>query len=400
MSSTQPRIFKTSPFHWELPENRDKCLPSQSGASPRSRKGFLQIRSCTLRAWPRQVHHQTEVLLDGVVPPSITPGVIPVRVYGVGKGSFLFETDVSQSQPGPHMCPTPFYPQVHLQLLASKLCALLRVGGLRTLPPSSNMAAPASVTGPVTWTASPMRSPGPGRRLSLPGPHPESATALVNRSLSDHGNGLGRGARGSGCGGSGSLVAGRRGGAAEAQAAALALAPAVRAMLPGSPERELTAWWEAEAVDAAKAQAAKDQVRVDPGAAGEPERKAGEEQPKEPAPGPPSAAEEGDARVPPRPPRTVPVSRPKPAPAPAQGLCPHGKSRSKGRSCKRSSNRSNEYCSLRPVTVDSSKARTSLDALKISIRQLKWKEVRPGPPRGHRGVDWTGTEGPAGPGQV
>uniref|UniRef100_A0A8D1MMP2 Tubulin polyglutamylase TTLL11 n=1 Tax=Sus scrofa TaxID=9823 RepID=A0A8D1MMP2_PIG len=236
------------------------------------------------------------------------------------------------------------------------------------------MAAPASVTVPVTWTASPMRSPGPGRRLSLPGPHPESATALVNRSLSDHGNGLGRGARGGGCGGSGSLVAGRRGGAAEAQAAALALAPAVRAMLPGSPERELTAWWEAEAVDAAKAQAAKDQVRVDPGAAGEPERKAGEEQPKEPAPGPPSAAEEGDARVPPRPPRTVPVSRPKPAPAPAQGLCPHGKSKSKGRSCKRSSNRSNEYCSLRPVTVDSSKARTSLDALKISIRQLKWKE--------------------------
>ncbi|XP_072816164.1 tubulin polyglutamylase TTLL11 isoform X3 [Vicugna pacos] len=145
-------------------------------------------------------------------------------------------------------------------------------------------------------------------------------------------------------------------------------------MLRGSPERELAAWWEAEAeaATAAKAQAAKEQVRVDPGAAGEPERKAAEEQPKEPTPGPPRAAEEGDARVSPRPPPALPVYRPKPAPA--QGLCPHGKSRSKGRSCKRSSGQSDEYCSPRPVTVDSSKARTSLDALKISIRQLKWKE--------------------------
>lgn len=30
----------------------------------------------------------------------------------------------------------------------------------------------------------------------------------------------------------------------------------------------------------------------------------------------------------------------------------------------------------RPVTVDTSKAKTSLEALKLSIRQLKWKEVR------------------------
>ena len=148
-------------------------------------------------------------------------------------------------------------------------------------------------------------------------------------------------------------------------------------MLRGSPERELAAWWEAEAVAATKAQAAKEQVRVDPGAAGEPERKAGEEQPKEPAPAPPCAAEEGDARIPPRPPPTLPVSLAKPEPV--SGLCPHGKSRIKGRSCKRSSGQPDEYCSLRPVTVDSSKARTSLDALKISIRQLKWKEVRPGP---------------------
>nr|XP_031306240.1 tubulin polyglutamylase TTLL11 isoform X2 [Camelus dromedarius] len=151
-------------------------------------------------------------------------------------------------------------------------------------------------------------------------------------------------------------------------------------MLRGSPERELAAWWEveaeaeaeAEAATAAKAQAAKEQVRVDPGAAGEPERKAAEEQPKEPTPGPHRTAEEGDARVSPRPPPALPVFRPKPAPA--QGLCPQGKSGSKGRSCKRSSGQSDEYCSPRPVTVDSSKARTSLDALKISIRQLKWKE--------------------------
>ncbi|XP_070308310.1 tubulin polyglutamylase TTLL11 isoform X2 [Odocoileus virginianus] len=143
-------------------------------------------------------------------------------------------------------------------------------------------------------------------------------------------------------------------------------------MLRGSPERELAAWWEAEAVAATKAQAAKEQVRVDPGAAGEPERKAGEEQPKEPVPATPCAAEEGDARIPPRPPPTLPVSLAKPEPA--SGLCPHGKSRIKGRSCKRSSGQPDEYCSLRPVTVDSSKARTSLDALKISIRQLRWKE--------------------------
>ncbi|XP_073662637.1 tubulin polyglutamylase TTLL11 isoform X4 [Tursiops truncatus] len=143
-------------------------------------------------------------------------------------------------------------------------------------------------------------------------------------------------------------------------------------MLRGRPERELAAWWEAEAVAAAKAHAAKEQVRVDPGAAGEPERKAGEEQPKEPTPAQPRAAEEGDARAPPRPPSTLPMYQAKPVSA--QGLYPHGKSRSKNRSCKRSSDRSEEDCSPRPVTVDSSKARTSLDALKISIRQLKWKE--------------------------
>lgn len=167
---------------------------------------------------------------------------------------------------------------------------------------------------------------------------------------------------------------------AAAAAAAVALAPALSAMQRGSSERELVARWEAEAVAAAKAQAAKaaEGVRVDAGAAGEPERKAREEQAKAPVPARPRAAEEGDARVLPRPPPTLPMFKPKPAPE--RGLCPHGKPRSKGRSCKRSSGRrSEEYRSQRPVTVDSSKARTSLDALKISIRQLKWKEVRPGP---------------------
>ncbi|EAW87506.1 tubulin polyglutamylase TTLL11 isoform b [Homo sapiens] len=154
-------------------------------------------------------------------------------------------------------------------------------------------------------------------------------------------------------------------------------------MRRGSSESELAARWEAEAVAAAKAAAkaeaeataetVAEQVRVDAGAAGEPECKAGEEQPKvlAPAPAQPSAAEEGNTQVLQRPPPTLPPSKPKPV----QGLCPHGKPRDKGRSCKRSSGHgSGENGSQRPVTVDSSKARTSLDALKISIRQLKWKE--------------------------
>ncbi|XP_030673617.1 tubulin polyglutamylase TTLL11 isoform X2 [Nomascus leucogenys] len=154
-------------------------------------------------------------------------------------------------------------------------------------------------------------------------------------------------------------------------------------MRRGSSESELAARWEAEEVAVAKAAAkaeaeataemVAEQVRVDAGAAGEPECKAGEEQPKAPAPAQPSAAEEGDTQVLQRPPPTLPPSKPKPV----QGLCPHGKPRGKGRSCKRSSGHgSGENGSQRPVTVDSSKARTSLDALKISIRQLKWKEVQ------------------------
>ncbi|XP_032162741.1 tubulin polyglutamylase TTLL11 isoform X1 [Mustela erminea] len=232
------------------------------------------------------------------------------------------------------------------------------------------MAARASVTGLITWAPPPMRSPRLRPRLSLPGPRPEEVPALVNQSLSDHGNGLWRGARGRG----GSLVAGRDGRAAAA-AVALALVPALSAMQRGSSERELAAGWEAEAVAVAEAPAAAagEPVGVDSGAAGEPERKAAEEQSKERARAQPRAAEEGDALVTPRPPPTLPLA--KPQPARVRGLCPHRKPRSKGRGCRRSSGRSaDEYCSQRPVTVDSSKARTSLDALKISIRQLKWKE--------------------------
>lgn len=227
--------------------------------------------------------------------------------------------------------------------------------------------------------------------MSLPRLRPEAVTALVNRCLSDHGNGLGRRARGSG-GSGGSLVADRGGGVA-ATAVAVALAPALSVMQRGSSERELAARWDAEAAEGVR-------VDADAGAAGEPERKAGEKQAKDPAPTQPRAAEEGDARVLPRPPPTLPTSKPKPAPA--RGLWPHGKPRSKGPSCKRSSGRGSEqYRSQRPVTVDSSKARTSLDALKISIRQLKWKEVRPGPAAWAQG-GWTGrphTSRP-GPGQV
>ncbi|KAM6170015.1 tubulin polyglutamylase TTLL11 [Rhynchocyon petersi] len=224
------------------------------------------------------------------------------------------------------------------------------------------MAATASVTDSVTWTQSPMRWPGLGRRLSLTRPRPQVATALVNRSLSDHGNGLGQGARGS----SDSWVSSRDGRAAAAAAAALT--SALSAMLPGSPERQQAVRWEAEAVAAAAAAAAttKEQVRVDAGAAGDPERKTGVERLQDPGPARPRAAEEGDARDAPGPAASLPKS----TPAPARGLCPHGKPKSKGRSSKRSS----ETRSRRPVTVDSSKARTSLEALKISIRQLKWKE--------------------------
>lgn len=210
-------------------------------------------------------------------------------------------------------------------------------------------------------------------RLSLPGPCPEAGPASVNPSLSDHGNELWRGARGSGSSGSsgGSLVAVWDGGAAAAAAAAQAFAPVLSAMQQGGSERELAARWEAEAVAAAEAQAAMKEARVgvEAGAAGEPEPAAGEEQPK--APERPHAAEEGDARTGPP---ALPLSKPKPAPA--RGLGPHGKPRGKGRE-------------PRPVTVDSSKARTSLEALKISIRQLKWKEVRPSPAVGPRGVDRT-----------
>ncbi|KAM8803660.1 tubulin polyglutamylase TTLL11 [Rhynchonycteris naso] len=138
----------------------------------------------------------------------------------------------------------------------------------------------------------------------------------------------------------------------------MALAPALSAMQRGGCESEPAAGWEAAA-----AAAAAEQVRVDAGGSGEPERTAREEPAKARVPAPareqPGAAEEGDARV---------LRRSSPRPSPE-------KPRSRGRSCKRSSGREADgYHFVRPVTVDSSKARTSLDALKISIRQLKWKE--------------------------
>lgn len=218
------------------------------------------------------------------------------------------------------------------------------------------MAAAASVTGLVTWARSLVRSRCLGRRLSLFGPRPEAATNPVNRSLNDHGNGLRRGARGGG--GGGSLVAGRGSGAAAA-AVAVAPAPALSAMQRGSPERELAA------------EAEEEQLSVDAGAAGEPERPAREEQPKAalPVPARPRAAEEGDVRVARRLPPALPLAPPRPA---ARALCQLAKGRSRGRGRYRRGSGS-----LRPVTVDSSKARTSLDALKISLRQLRWKEVRP-----------------------
>ncbi|XP_020028698.2 tubulin polyglutamylase TTLL11 isoform X1 [Castor canadensis] len=151
-------------------------------------------------------------------------------------------------------------------------------------------------------------------------------------------------------------------------------------MRRGSSERELAARWEMEAVAEAKAEAeararaAVEQVRVDAGAAGEPEGKAEQGQPRARAPARPRAAEEGDARGPQRPPRMLPQSKPKGLPAPARGLGQLPKPRDKGRGCKRSSGCPPDERAQRAVTVDSSKARTSLDALKISIRQLKWKE--------------------------
>ncbi|XP_031225892.1 tubulin polyglutamylase TTLL11 isoform X2 [Mastomys coucha] len=221
------------------------------------------------------------------------------------------------------------------------------------------MATAASVTGLVTWARSLVRSPG---RLSLAGPRPEAATIPVNRSLRDHGNGLGRGARGGG--GSGSLVAGRHGGAAAA-AVAVAPAPALSVMRRSSSEESEARWMADAAAETGE------QLGVDAGAAGDPELPEPEEQPKAvggtPTPARRRAPEEGDGRVVRRLPPALPLAPPRPA---ARALSQLVKSRgwNRGRAYRRNSG------SVRPVTVDSSKARTSLDALKISLRQLRWKE--------------------------
>ncbi|OBS67217.1 hypothetical protein A6R68_04242 [Neotoma lepida] len=138
----------------------------------------------------------------------------------------------------------------------------------------------------------------------------------------------------------------------------------------GSSERELAVSWEADAAAGrSPAAEAEEQPGVDAGAAGEPEHPAREEQPKavSPAPEPPRAAEEGDAHVARQLPPTLPPAPPKPA---ARAPCQLAKAR--GRGHRRGSGSGSG--SVRPVTVDSSKARTSLDALKISLRQLRWKE--------------------------
>lgn len=246
------------------------------------------------------------------------------------------------------------------------------------------MAIAASVTGLVTWARSLVRSPGPGRGLSLAAPRPEAATIPVNRGLRDHGNGLGRGARGGGGGdGGGSLVAGRDGGAAAAAAVAVAPAPALSVMRRSSPEKEPEAEWEADAAEAAAATAESlaaetgKQQGVDAGAAGDPERLELKEQPRAvgrvPTTARRHAPEEGEARVVRRPPPALPLAPPRPAARSLSQLV-KARGRSRSRVYRRSAG------SMRPVTVDSSKARTSLDALKISLRQLRWKEVRPAGP--------------------
>lgn len=58
---------------------------------------------------------------------------------------------------------------------------------------------------------------------------------------------------------------------------------------------------------------------------------------------------------------------------PGPGAAPRGKARGAGG---RRGGAKAQPRLRRPVTVDSSKARTSLDALKISLRQLRWREVR------------------------
>ncbi|XP_076784725.1 tubulin polyglutamylase TTLL11 isoform X5 [Arvicanthis niloticus] len=147
-------------------------------------------------------------------------------------------------------------------------------------------------------------------------------------------------------------------------------------MSRNSPEREPAAGWEVDAAAAATeslAAEAGEQLGVDAGAAGEPERPEREEQPKAvgraPSPAPRRAPEEGDARVVRRLPPAPPLVPPRPA-ARALSQLVKARGRSRGRGSRRSSG------SVRPVTVDSSKARTSLDALKISLRQLRWKEVQ------------------------
>ncbi|XP_077161810.1 tubulin polyglutamylase TTLL11 isoform X3 [Paroedura picta] len=67
------------------------------------------------------------------------------------------------------------------------------------------------------------------------------------------------------------------------------------------------------------------------------------------------------------------AAQPASAPPAGLGAAPHGKTRGAGG---RRGGAKAQARHRRPVTVDSSKARTSLDALKISLRQLRWREIQ------------------------
>uniref|UniRef100_A0A8C0PVI3 Tubulin tyrosine ligase like 11 n=1 Tax=Canis lupus familiaris TaxID=9615 RepID=A0A8C0PVI3_CANLF len=228
--------------------------------------------------------------------------------------------------PQPRSPAAPLRPRPALRPRSARASALFQDGRRRLCDRPGHVGAVAQGVAAAPAAIVPSRAPSRG------GGRP------VSRSPSGHGDGQGRGARGRG-------GAWRRVGAAAAAA--------LSAMRRGSGDREPAAGREAE------------RVGLDAGAAGEPEREAPEEPREERAPGRPRAAREGDASAVPPPPQ----------PARARGLRLHREAAGKGRGCGRSSgNPADELRPPRPVTVDSSKARTSLGALKISIRQLRWKE--------------------------
>uniref|UniRef100_A0A8C0LZB9 Tubulin tyrosine ligase like 11 n=1 Tax=Canis lupus familiaris TaxID=9615 RepID=A0A8C0LZB9_CANLF len=264
----------------------------------------------------------------------------PARRAGAHRGDTLVPRSPAAPQPRSPAAPQPrspaapqprspaaqLRPRPALRPRSARASALFQDGRRRLCDRPGHVGAVAQGVAAAPAAIVPSRAPSRG------GGRP------VSRSPSGHGDGQGRGARGRG-------GAWRRVGAAAAAA--------LSAMRRGSGDREPAAGREAE------------RVGLDAGAAGEPEREAPEEPREERAPGRPRAAREGDASAVPPPPQ----------PARARGLRLHREAAGKGRGCGRSSgNPADELRPPRPVTVDSSKARTSLGALKISIRQLRWKE--------------------------